>query len=655
MKVIKRNGSEVIFDITKIIIAITKANESVEEPDRLTPLQIQRLAESVELQCQKLFRPPTVEEIQDMVENHIMAHGAFEVAKHYITYRYTRSLVRRANTTDDKILSLLESSDESHRDDPQANPVTTAAQRDYIAGEVSRDLTARLLLPREIVEAHEAGLLHFHEADYFAQHMHSCGLLDLADLLQNGTVVNGALIERPRSFSTACNIAVQIAAQVCRSQYGGLAFSLAHLVPFVEVSRQRLRGTVREEFDAAGIFVDGEQVDAIAEKRLRSEIRRGIQNIQYEALTLFPAGQSSPLSVFLCLDEAQEPQERADLALLIEEMLLQRIRGVKNEAGVWSSPAAPQLVYVLEEDNIREDAPYRYLTRLAARCTARRGAPAYISRKLLREYYGSDDSPCFPSMGCPALLPPYTDEDDRPQYYGRFQQGVVTVNLADAALSSGGNIQQFWKILDERLELCHQALLCRHERLKGTLSDAAPLLWQHGAYARLKKGQPIDMLLYGGYSTLSLGYAGLHECVRFMTGKGHTDPSAVPFALRIMSAMNDACRRWQSQHNIAFTLYGTPLAYAAHRLARCLQQRFGTVEGVTDRDVLTGGCCLPADEAHDAREKLELEAQFQRLNAGGGVSCAAVPADPEAVLELLSFLYDRVIYAELSPLPAAEK
>lgn len=655
MKVIKRNGSEVIFDITKIIIAITKANESVEEADRLTPLQIQRLAESVELQCQKMFRPPTVEEIQDMVENHIMAHGAFEVAKHYITYRYTRSLVRRANTTDDKILSLLDGSAEGRRPELPVNPVTTAAQRDYIAGEVSRDLTWRLLLPREIVEAHEAGILHFHDADYYAQHMHSCGLINLEDMLQNGTVLNGAMIERPRSFATACTVAVQIAAHAARSQYGGMTMTLTHLAPFVAVSRQKLLSSVRGEFDGAGIFVDSEQVAAIAEKRLRSEIRRGVQAILYQSIALLPDRRTSPLTLFLCLGEARDQQERADLALLIEEMLLQRIRGVKDESGAWSSPAAPRLLYMLEEDNVREDAPYRYLTALAARCTARHGTPAYISRKLLQEYRsdGQDDA-CFPSMGGPAFLPPYADEDDRPLYYGRFQQGVVTLNLADAALSSGGNIQQFWKLLDERLELCRQALMCRHERLKGTLSDAAPLLWQHGACARLKKGQPIDRLLYGGYSTLSLGYAGLHECVRFMTGKNHTDPSAVPFALRIISAMNDACRVWTTRHNVAFTLYGPPLSCAARRLARCLQQRFGTVPGVTDQDALTAGCSLREGTAADAREKLEQEAQFQCLCSGGAASSARVSADPAAVLELLPFLYDHVIYTELSPLPASE-
>ncbi len=655
MKVIKRNGSEVIFDITKIIIAITKANDSVEEPDRLTALQIRRLAESVELQCQSLDRAPTVEEIQDMVENHIMAHGAFEVAKHYITYRYTRSLVRKSNTTDDRILSLIEcNNEEAKQENSNKNPVVNSTQRDYMAGEVSRDITQRILLPKDIVDAHNEGLIHFHDTDYYAQHMHNCDLVNLEDMLQNGTVITGTLIEKPHSFATACNIATQIVAQVASNQYGGQSISLTHLAPFVEVSRQKLRGSVRDEFDAAGISVDSEKVNAIAEKRLREEIRRGVQTIQYQVVTLLTTnGQAPFITVFMYLGEARNEQERADLALIIEEMLLQRIQGVKNEKGVWVTPAFPKLIYVLEEDNIHEDSKYWYLTRLAAKCTAKRMVPDYISEKKMLELKvdKNGEGHCYTCMGCRSFLTPYVDENGKPKYYGRFNQGVVTINLPDVALSSGGNIEKFWKIFDERLELCHRALMCRHERLKGTLSDAAPILWQYGACARLKKGEPIDKLLYGGYSTISLGYAGLYECVKYMTGKSHTDPSATPFALEVMNYMNAACRRWKAQHNIDFSLYGTPLESTTYKFAKCLQKRFDVIEGINDKGYITNSYHVHVTEPIDAFKKLEFEAQFQALSPGGAISYVEVPDmqnNLDAVLEVMKFIYDHIIYAELN-------
>ncbi|MBQ1675251.1 MAG: anaerobic ribonucleoside-triphosphate reductase [Oscillospiraceae bacterium] len=655
MKVIKRNGSEVIFDITKIIMAITKANDSVEEADRMTPVQIQRLAESVELQCQKMGRAPTVEEIQDMVENHIMAHGAFEVAKHYITYRYTRSLVRKSNTTDDKILSLIEcNNEEAKQENSNKNPVVNSTQRDYMAGEVSRDITNRILLPKDIVDAHNEGLIHFHDTDYYAQHMHNCDLVNLEDMLQNGTVITGTLIEKPHSFATACNIATQIVAQVASNQYGGQSISLTHLAPFVEVSRQKLRSSVRDEFDAAGISVDSEKVNAIAEKRLREEIRRGVQTIQYQVVTLLTTnGQAPFITVFMYLGEARSDAERADLALIIEEMLLQRIQGVKNEKGVWVTPAFPKLIYVLEEDNIREDSKYWYLTKLAAKCTAKRMVPDYISEKKMLELKvdKNGEGHCYPCMGCRSFLTPYVDENGKPKYYGRFNQGVVTINLPDVALSSGGNIEKFWKIFDERLELCHRALMCRHERLKGTLSDAAPILWQYGACARLKKGEPIDKLLYGGYSTISLGYAGLYECVKYMTGKSHTDPSATPFALEIMNYMNAACKRWKAQHNIDFSLYGTPLESTTYKFAKCLQKRFGVIEGITDKGYITNSYHVHVTEPIDAFRKLEFEAQFQHLSPGGAISYVEVPDmqnNLDAVLEVMKFIYDHIIYAELN-------
>ena len=655
MKIIKRNGSEVAFDITKIIVAITKANDSVEEVDRMTPVQIQRIAESVELQCQKIGRAPTVEEIQDMVEHYIMAHGAFEVAKHYITYRYTRSLVRKSNTTDEKILSLIEcNNEEAKQENSNKNPVVNSTQRDYMAGEVSRDLSERILLPQDIVEAHREGIIHFHDSDYYAQHMHNCDLVNLEDMLQNGTVITGTLIEKPHSFATACNIATQIVAQVASNQYGGQSISLTHLAPFVQVSREKIRASVRDEFDTVGVSVTEDKINAIAEKRLREEIRRGVQTIQYQVVTLLTTnGQAPFITVFMYLGEARSEQERADLAVIIEEMLLQRYQGVKNEKGVWVTPAFPKLIYVLEEDNIHEDSKYWYLTQLAAKCTAKRMVPDYISEKKMLELKvdKNGEGHCYPCMGCRSFLTPYVDENGKPKYYGRFNQGVVTVNLPDIALSSGGNIEKFWRIFDERMELCHRALLCRHERLKGTLSDAAPILWQYGACARLKKGEPIDKLLYGGYSTISLGYAGLYECVKYMTGKSHTDPSATPFALEIMNALNAACKKWKAQHNIDFSLYGTPLESTTYKFAKCLQKRFGVVEGITDKGYVTNSYHVHVTEPIDAFKKLEFEAQFQHLSPGGAISYVEVPDmqnNLDAVLEVMKFIYDHIIYAELN-------
>ena len=655
MRIIKRNGAEVGFDITKIIIAITKANEAVAEADRMTPVQIQRIAESVELQCQKMNRAPTVEEIQDMVEHHIMAHGAFEVAKHYITYRYTRSLVRKSNTTDDKILSLIEcNNEEAKQENSNKNPVVNSTQRDYMAGEVSRDITNRILLPKDIVDAHNEGIIHFHDTDYYAQHMHNCDLVNLEDMLQNGTVITGTLIEKPHSFATACNIATQIVAQVASNQYGGQSISLTHLAPFVQVSREKIRASVRDEFDTVGVSVTEDKINAIAEKRLREEIRRGVQTIQYQVVTLLTTnGQAPFITVFMYLGEARSEQERADLAVIIEEMLLQRYQGVKNEKGVWVSPAFPKLIYVLEEDNIHEDSKYWYLTQLAAKCTAKRMVPDYISEKKMLELKvdKNGEGHCYPCMGCRSFLTPYVDENGKPKYYGRFNQGVVTVNLPDIALSSGGNIEKFWRIFDERMELCHRALLCRHERLKGTLSDAAPILWQYGACARLKKGEPIDKLLYGGYSTISLGYAGLYECVKYMTGKSHTDPSATPFALEIMNALNAACKKWKAQHNIDFSLYGTPLESTTYKFAKCLQKRFGIIEGITDKGYITNSYHVHVTEPIDAFKKLEFEAQFQHLSPGGAISYVEVPDmqnNLDAVLEVMKFIYDHIIYAELN-------
>ena len=655
MKIIKRNGAEVGFDITKIIIAITKANEAVEEADRMTPMQIQRIAESVELQCQKMNLASTVEEIQDMVEHYIMAHVAFEVAKHYITYRYTRSLVRKSNTTDDKILSLIEcNNEEAKQENSNKNPVVNSTQRDYMAGEVSRDLSERILLPQDIVEAHREGIIHFHDSDYYAQHMHNCDLVNLEDMLQNGTVITGTLIEKPHSFATACNIATQIVAQVASNQYGGQSISLTHLAPFVQVSRDKIRASVRSEFDAVGVAVTEDDINAIAEKRLREEIRRGVQTIQYQVVTLLTTnGQAPFVTVFMYLGEAKNQQEKDDLALIIEETLLQRYQGVKNEKGVWVTPAFPKLIYVLEEDNVHEDSKYWYLTKLAAKCTAKRMVPDYISEKKMLELKvdKNGNGHCYPCMGCRSFLTPYVDENGQPKYYGRFNQGVVTVNLPDIALSSGGNIEKFWRIFDERMELCHRALLCRHERLKGTLSDAAPILWQYGACARLKKGEPIDKLLYGGYSTISLGYAGLYECVKYMTGKSHTDPAATPFALEIMNALNAACKKWKAQHNIDFSLYGTPLESTTYKFAKCLQKRFGVIKGITDKGYITNSYHVHVTEPIDAFKKLEFEAQFQHLSPGGAISYVEVPDmqnNLDAVLEVMKFIYDHIIYAELN-------
>ena len=558
MKIIKRNGSEVDFDITKIIVAVTKANDVVPENERMTPMQIQRIAQSVELACQKVNRAMSVEEIQDLVEKQIMAHGAFEVAKQYITYRYTRSLVRKSNTTDDKILSLIEcNNEEVKQENSNKNPTVNSVQRDYMAGEVSKDITNRILLPQEIVQAHEEGIIHFHDADYFAQHMHNCDLVNLEDMLNNGTVISGTMIEKPHSFSTACNIATQIIAQVASNQYGGQSISLAHLAPFVQVSREKIRREVVAEIAELGCPASEEKIDTITEKRLRAEIQKGVQTIQYQVVTLLTTnGQAPFVTVFMYLNEAKSRREKLDLAMIIEEILLQRYRGVKNEEGVWITPAFPKLIYVLEEDNIHDDSEFWYLTRLAAKCSAKRLVPDYISEKKMKEL---KEGNCFPVMGCRSALAPWKDENGNYKFYGRFNQGVVTLNLPDIALSSGGNIEKFWKIFDERLELCFRALMCRHNRLKGTLSDAAPILWQYGACARLKKGEPIDKLLYGGYSSISLGYAGLYECVKFMTGKSHTDPSATPFALSVMQRMNDACKQWTQETNIGFSIYGTPL------------------------------------------------------------------------------------------------
>ena len=663
MKIIKRNGAEVAFDIQKIERAITKANNSVAEADRMTPVQIGRIAESVELQCQKMNRAPTVEEIQDMVEHHIMAHGAFEVAKHYITYRYTRSLVRRANTTDDKILSLIEcNNEEAKQENSNKNPVVNSTQRDYMAGEVSRDITNRLLLPQDIVEAHEEGIIHFHDTDYFAQHMHNCDLVNLEDMLQNGTVITGTMIEKPHSFATACNIATQIVAQVASNQYGGQSISLTHLAPFVEVSRQKIRRIVLAEMASIGVDPGEEKIHELVEARLREEIRRGVQTIQYQVVTLLTTnGQAPFITVFMYLNEARDEREKKDLAMIIEEMLLQRYQGVKNEQGVWVTPAFPKLIYTLEEDNIHEDSPYWYLTELAAKCTARRMVPDYISEKKMKELKGD----VYTCMGCRSFLTPdrFTDagignianagnyEPGKHKYYGRFNQGVVTINLPDVALSSGGNRDRFWHIFEERLELCHRALRCRHERLLGTTSDAAPILWQYGALARLKKGETIDKLLYNGYSTISLGYAGLYECVKYMTGKSHTDPAATPFALDIMQKMNDKCKEWKTAENIDYSLYGTPLESTTYKFAKCLQKRFGVIKGITDKGYITNSYHVNVTEEIDAFTKLEFEAQFQHLSPGGAISYVEVPDmqnNIPAVLEVMKFIYDHIIYAELN-------
>ena len=663
MKIIKRNGAEVVFDINKIKMAITKANEAAEESVRMTALQIDRIAQHVEISCEEMGRSPSVEEIQDLVEKSIMAHGAFEVAKAYITYRYTRSLLRQANTTDDRILSLIEcNNEEVKQENANKNPTINAVQRDYMAGEVSKDIASRILLPQDIVAAHEAGIIHFHDADYYAQHMHNCDLVNLEDMLQNGTVISGTMIEKPHSFSTACNIATQIIAQVASNQYGGQSISLTHLAPFVQVSREKIRAAVEKEMEIYGIAVSEEAISKVVEERLLEEIRRGVQTIQYQVVTLMTTnGQAPFITVFMYLNEARNEQEKKDLALIIEEMLRQRYEGVKNEKGAYITPAFPKLIYVLEEDNVRGGTPYWYLTRLAAECTAKRMVPDYISEKKMLELKGD----VYVCMGCRSFLTPdrFTEtgvgnianagnyEEGKHKYYGRFNQGVVTINLVDVALSSGRDMDKFWQIFDERLDLCYRGLLCRHERLKGTLSDAAPILWQYGALARLPKGEPIDKLLFGGYSTISLGYAGLYECVKYMTGKSHTDEEAKPFALQVMQHMNDACKLWKERHNIDFSLYGTPLESTTYKFAKCLQQRFGKIPGITDRSYITNSYHVHVAEEIDAFTKLRFEAQFQQLSPGGAISYVEVPnmqQNIDAVLELMQFIYENIMYAELN-------
>ncbi len=654
MKIIKRNGTEVAFDPEKIANAVRKANNEVSEDNRLTEEQIDKITKKVTALANDLNRAVNVEEVQDFVENQIMSEKAFAVARKYITYRYTRALVRRANTTDAQILTLIEcNNEEVKQENSNKNPTVNSVQRDYMAGEVSKDLTRRILLPPDIVAAHDEGLIHFHDADYFAQHMHNCDLVNLEDMLQNGTVISGTFIEKPHSFSTACNIATQIIAQVASNQYGGQSISLTHLAPFVDVSRQKIRREVKEELAAVG-SQDEDAINKIAEKRLREEIKKGIQTIQYQVVTLLTTnGQAPFVTVFMYLGEARSEQERADLALIIEETLNQRIQGVKNESGVWVTPAFPKLIYVLEEDNVREGSRYWYLTELAAKCTAKRMVPDYISEKKMLEYKidKNGEGHCYTCMGCRSFLTPYVDENGKPKYYGRFNQGVVTINLVDVALSSGGDTDKFWEVFDERLELCHRALMYRHNRLKGTLSDAAPILWQYGALARLQKGETIDKLLYGGYSTISLGYAGLYECVRYMTGKSHTDEEAKPFALSVMQHMNDKCKEWKAEHNIDFSLYGTPLESTTYKFSKCLQKRFGIIPGVTDKIYITNSYHVHVTEPIDAFTKLKFESEFQQLSPGGAISYVEVPNmqnNIPAVLAVMQYIYDNIMYAELN-------
>ncbi len=655
MKIIKRNGTEAVFDIEKIETAISKANETVEETVRLTSKQILQIARNVQASCEEMGRSPSVEEIQDLVEKAIMSCGTYEVAKSYITYRYVRSLLRQSNTTDDRILTLIEASNEEvKQENANKNATINAVQRDYMAGEVSKDITSRLLLPKKIVDAHNAGIIHFHDADFYAQHMHNCDLVNLEDMLQNGTVISGTLIEKPHSFSTACNIATQIIAQVASNQYGGQSISLTHLAPFVQISRERIRRNVEKEMQVLGVSATESDICQVVELRLRDEIRKGVQTIQYQVITLMTTtGQAPFITVFMYLNEARNDREKKDLALIIEEMLLQRYEGVKNEKGVWITPGFPKLIYVLEPDNITEDSPYWYLTKLAAQCTARRMVPDYISEKKMLELKVDKNGVghCYTCMGCRSFLTPYVDESGNPKYYGRFNQGVVTINLVDVALSSGKSMEKFWKIFDERLNLCYEALLCRHERLKGTLSDAAPILWQYGALARLEKGQTIDKLLYGGYSTISLGYAGLYECVKYMTGRSHTDPEAKPFALQVMQHMNDACKGWKAKHNIDFSLYGTPLESTTYKFAKCLQNRFGKIPGITDKSYITNSYHVHVTEEIHAFTKLAFESEFQQLSPGGAISYVEVPDmqnNIDAVLEVMKFIYDNIMYAELN-------
>lgn len=654
MKIIKRNGTEVTFDLSKIINAITKANNEVSEDNRLSEEQIQYISKKVTALAGDLNRAVSVEEIQDFVENQIMDQKAYAVARKYITYRYTRELVRRANTTDAQILTLIEcNNEEVKQENSNKNPTVNSVQRDYMAGEVSKDITRRILLPKDIVEAHDEGLIHFHDADYFAQHMHNCDLVNLEDMLQNGTVISGTFIEKPHSFSTACNIATQIIAQVASNQYGGQSISLTHLAPFVDISRKKIRMEVAKELKAVGIENE-DQINMIAEKRLKEEIGKGIQTIQYQVVTLLTTnGQAPFVTVFMYLGETKDPQTKNDLALIIEETLKQRIMGVKNESGVWVTPAFPKLIYVLEKDNVTEDSKYWYLTELAAKCTAKRMVPDYISEKKMLEYKvdKNGEGHCYTCMGCRSFLTPYVDENGKPKYYGRFNQGVVTINLVDVALSSGGNMGEFWKIFDERLDLCYRALMERHNRLMGTLSDAAPILWQYGALARLKKGEPIDKLLFGGYSTISLGYAGLYECTKYMTGKSHTDEEAKPFALSVMQHMNDRCKEWKKKENIDFSLYGTPLESTTYKFSKCLQRRFGIVPGVTDKNYITNSYHVHVSEKIDAFTKLKFESEFQQLSPGGAISYVEVPNMQDnipAVLSVIKYIYDNIMYAELN-------
>ena len=658
MKIIKRNKSEADFNVNKIAVAVSKANAVVPESERLTDVQIERIADSVQKQCEKMGRALSVEEIQDLVEKQIMAHGAFEVAKHYITYRYTRSLVRRANTTDDRILSLIEcNNEEVKQENANKDPSVNSVQRDYMAGEVSKDITMRLLLPEEIVKAHQDGVIHFHDSDYYAQHMHNCDLVNLEDMLQNGTVISGTMIEKPHSFSTACNIATQIIAQVASNQYGGQSISLTHLAPFVQVSREKITAGVKREFARLGIDLTETQLCEVVESRLREEIERGVQTIQYQVVTLMTTnGQAPFITVFMYLNEAKDERLKRDLAMIIEEVLRQRYVGVKNEAGVWVTPAFPKLIYVLEGDNITEGSPYWYLTELAAKCTARRMVPDYISEKVMlaSKIDKNGNGQCYTCMGCRSFLTPYVDENGQPKYYGRFNQGVVTINLVDVACTANamhGGEAAFFKVLSERLELCHRALQCRHDRLEGTLSDAAPILWQYGALARLKKGEPITKLLHGGYSTLSLGYAGLWECVYAITGKKLTEPEGEAFGLKVMQALNDACAVWKAAENIDYSLYGTPLESTTYKFASCLQRRFGIIPGVTDRNYITNSYHVHVTEPIDAFEKLALESKFQKLSPGGAISYVEVPDmqnNIEAVLGVMQFIYDNIMYAELN-------
>ena len=650
MRIIKRSGTEAAFDISKIVAAVEKANKEVVEKDRLTPEQIKEIAKKVTLTCSSMNRTFSVEEIQDLVENEIMETQTFEVARKYITYRYKRALVRKANSTDEQILSLIEcNNEEVKQENSNKNPVVNSVQRDYMAGEVSKDITKRFLLPAKIVKAHEEGIIHFHDSDYFAQHMHNCCLVNLEDMLQNGTVISETMIDRPKSFSTACNIATQSIAQIASSQYGGQSITLSHLAPFVDVSRKKYLKIVREEYEEAGLAIDDEQIAKIAELRVREEIKRGVQMIQYQVITLMTTnGQAPFVTVFMYLDEVPEGRTRDDLALVIEEMLKQRILGVKNEKGVYITPAFPKLIYVLEEDNVREGSKYWELTKLAAQCTAKRMVPDYISEKVMKRL---KQGYCYPCMGCRSFLTVYHDEDNKPKFYGRFNQGVVTLNLVDVACSSQGDMEKFWKIMDERLELCYEALMCRHNRLKGTPSDVAPILWQYGALARLKKGEPIDKLLYNGYSTISLGYAGLCECTRYMTGLSHTNPEATPFALEVMEHLNAACAKWKEETNIDFSIYGTPLESTTYKFAKCLQKRFGKIEGVTDKNYITNSYHVHVTEPIDAFHKLSFEAQFQELSPGGAVSYVEVPNmqnNIDAVLAVMQHIYDNIMYAELN-------